>query len=358
MRDRKWSLPTIVALILVLVSSVVSIGYAQTTPAGSKPTARQPWPAVISFASSGEATSTYAVAAGMTTLINKYMKIKAVPEASSVGGKTLYQLHNKEVELAHSLGDAAYEAVRGLGPFKSVGKMNIRQMISGTLTGFAMVTRAGSGIKTMSDLRGKKVQATHPGNHTFTRAMDVFLDAEGMTRADFIDLKFLGSRDTERALKERTADASVNAIPVVGVPAWMEQLNREVPLYVFAPSIEKLGRVLPKYPFMDKTAYLAKYMGKMVDNKDAPSIGCISYVLCQTDLSEDFVYQAMKAIFDHLEELYPFHADAKHWTDTPLATTVTPYHPGAIKFYKEKGWWTAEVNEMNNKMLREIGVSR
>lgn len=311
-------------------------------------------PKSVSLASAGEGTSQFAVHAGMTTLITKYVGIKAVPEASSVGGKTLHLLHNKEVELASSTNHAAHDAARGLGQFKKSGKLNFRLLSGGMIFSFVMTTRADSDVRSMMDLKGKKVQATHPGNITFTKAADFFLEAEAMSRANIKSLEFFGSRTIAPALKEKRTVASITGVSTRAVPGWMQKLNLEVPMYLFAPAKEKIESLLPRYPYFLMNPISARVYGKMIENKDLPTIGTGMSLYCRTDLSEDLVYEMMRAIFDHKDELHTFHKSAVQWTKDLLRKPVAPYHPGAVKYYKEKGLWTAETDKAQRQLLAEL----
>jgi len=81
-------------------------------------------------------------------------------------------------------------------------------------------------------------------------------------------------------------------------------------------------------------------------------------MFCRADLPDDLVYAVMKAVFDHLNELYPYHKDVKEWTDNPLRPAVVPYHPGVIQYWKEKGRWTVEMDKLQRQLLTEVGASR
>jgi len=315
-------------------------------------------PKSVSLASAGEGTSQFAVHAGMTTLMTKYMGIRAVPEASSVGGKTLHLLHNGEVEIGCSTDHAAHDAVLGSGQFEKSGKLNFRLMSAGAGFHLGLSTLRESGIRSVRDLKGKKVQATHPGNITFTKAMDLFLEAAGMTRADINELKFYGSRDIAPALKEGRSAASVTGLSLSAVPGWLQNLNLEVPVLVFAPPREEIAAVLPNYPYFREGVASAKVYGKRVDGEDLHTIGAGMSLYCRTDLPDDFVYEIMKAVFDHKDELKAFHKSADQWTDDLVGKPVAPFHPGAVRYYKEKGLWTTDLEKNQNRLLAEMGSSR
>lgn len=320
--------------------------------------ASKSWPKTITLVGPRVGTGSYAVTAGSAALITKYMGIRAVPEASSVGGKTLHILNDKEAEIAVSFDDQAYWAARGQGPYKKYGKMAVRQLWGGPNIPFAMFTREDYGINSLHQLKGEKVLCKYKGNQTYERMMELYLESEGMTYDDLIAMPFGGSTDGANALRERRVKAFINPLPSTGFPGWLKQASVDVPIRVFAPPEEKLISVLSKYAFMAKTELQARYLKEITYNKDIATIGVINSMYCQTDLSDDLVYEIMRTIFGHLEELYTYHRDAKPWTDRPLKSPVVPWHPGAIRYYKEAGLWTDKTESYQKEMLLELGTSR
>jgi TRAP transporter TAXI family solute receptor len=88
--------------------------------------------------------------------------------------------------------------------------------------------------------------------------------------------------------------------------------------------------------------------------KDIVTIGIPQVVICRADVSEDVIYQVMKVIFDHQDELGTFHPEAKAFLENPLESTVIPYHPGVVKYFKEKGLWSANLENKQNKLLQAL----
>lgn len=316
------------------------------------------WPKTISIATAGVGNAQYNLAAGMANLIAKYTGVRAVPEASSVGGRTIHQLNNKEVEIAFSFCDQAYYAARGLGDYKKFGSMNVRQMWMCAPTPFAMVTHGDSGIKTFADLKGKRVMSRYSGNLTFGKVMDLFLEAEGMTIEDVKHIAFTGWKDGASALKEKRIAAFIHPLPSEGMPSWLQELSLEIPARLFTIDEKKIDFLLDKYKFLVKCKLTAKDYGVTIYNNDLIAVSPYNAVFCRADLPEDLVYAVMKAVFDHLEEIYPYHKLVKEWTDNPLYPGVVPYNPGVIQYWKEKGRWSVELDKLQRGLLIEVGATR
>jgi len=314
------------------------------------------WPQSISIAAAPIGRGNYSLAAGMANIVTKHIGVRTVPEASSVGGRTLHQLNNKEVEFAISFCDQAYEAARGTGEYKTYGPMNVRQLWMGAVAPFAMVTHADFGIRSFTDLKGKKVMSRYSGNLTFGKMMDLFLEAEGTENIK--PIAFTGWKDGASALKGKRIAAFIHPMPGEGMPSWLKELSLEISVRLFSIEERKINFLANKYQYVTKCKLSAKDYGDITYNKDLATVSPFNSMFCRADLPDDLVFAVMKAVFDHLNELYPYHKDVKEWTDHPLHPAVVPYHPGVIQFWKEKGRWTTEMERLQRQLLTEVGASR
>jgi TRAP transporter TAXI family solute receptor len=303
-------------------------------------------------------SSNYAFATGITTLITKTTGIKAVPEGGTYG-KNLILLHRGEAEFIFCNSDLAYNGARGLEEFKGYGKMNARLMFSGSLSSpMVFVTRRDANIKSVTDLKGKKVMCFNPGNSAFHKGADVLFEAAGMKRADVQALSFSGRDDGDMAIKEGRIAAYIHNQIVTSVIPFMQELNLQVPIRLVSAPEKNLDTVLTKYPSFRKDILPAKVYEDMTDNKDIAGVGFLEIVLCQKDLTDELVYRVMKAVFENLPELYSYTPMAKIWTQSPLISPVLPYHHGAIKYYKEKKMWTEAQEKKQKQLLSEVGDTK
>ncbi|MBP1733421.1 MAG: transporter solute receptor, family [Deltaproteobacteria bacterium] len=340
-------------VLLLLAFSLCFIGITPAAAQQAQP--GKDWPKTISIAGGSPGGGMHAVATGMASVLTKYLKMKAVAE-SGLFGKNLTLLAKGDVELSMAQADLTYDAARGLGNYKQFGKNKIRLLFSGSTPPAAFVVRADSGIKTVTDLKGKRVMFTMPSNMTFTACGDILLKAAGMSTKDIKDITFSGPKVAQEALPENKIDAFIVLFPSVGKTAWAEELNIAVPIRLIAGDPKTYAAVISKIPYAQETVLYAEFYGKMVDNKDLPTVGIPHNFLTRTDLPDDFVYEVMKALFGHLDELYVFHHEAKPYLANPLKVAVLPFHPGAIRYYKEKGLWTADLEKKQQALLKEVGT--
>jgi TRAP transporter TAXI family solute receptor len=341
-----------------VVSLGVSIFLLITFTTSQSGAATAEWPKTMSFPSGRVGTSVYAVVVGMSQLISKYTGVKTAPQAGAPT-KNLILLHKKEVELALGFDDSSFAGVRGVGEFKDFGKINVRLLFSNSVsTPVAFVTRRDANIRTVADLQGRKVMCIYPPSSTFTMGANMLLEAAGMSHSNIKAMSFSGNPEGSAALKERRVAAYIHVQTVTSVIPFVQDLNYEVPIRLVGVPENKLNAVLPKYPYFNKGVLTAKIYGEMVDNKDLVSAGVIDNIGCHGDLPEDLVYEVMKAIFDHVEELLPIHPVAKVWVANPLASAVIPYHAGAVRYYREKKLWTDELEKKQKQLLSEAGASR
>jgi len=325
----------------------------------SNPTASAgEWPKSLIYIGSRTGSGAYAAGVGISAMISKYTGVKTVPEPGGAA-KNAILLHKKEVHLGNVQSDTCYEAVRGLESFKEFGKMNIRLMFTPSLsTPCAFTVRRDSGITLVTDLKGKKVMAINPASPAFTRSADMTLEAVGMGRKDITALQFTDFAEASQALQGGRISGFIHPYPAIGIAPALQEFNASVPARLIAAPWDKLEPLLPKYPYFSKAVLTAKDHGEITNDKDLITIGFKDLVVSRTDIPDDLVFEVMKAIFDHLNEIYAYHPVIKSWTDNPLSSPIVPFHPGAIKYYKEKGLWTNELENKQKKLLAEVGASR
>jgi hypothetical protein len=204
-----------------------------------------------------------------------------------------------------------------------------------------IVTRSDSGVKTIYDLRGKRVSTGAPGSGTEVEAL-LLLQVLGIDPAkDFAKWERLGAAESANALRDGAIDAyfwsgGLPTSSVVELAAALKQ--RGVSLVLIEVPDEVATQFFAKFPGLASKSVVPKTI--YGTDKDVQTLVFWNMFVCHKDMPEDLAYQITKTVFDRLDILQKSIAAAK---DTNLQNALLyyggtiPYHPGALRYYREKG---------------------
>jgi len=311
----------IVAL-LVLVSFLVAAAVVQAAEKRL----------VIATASTGG--TWYPLGGGVANLISKYIpNVSATAKPSGASVENIRNVGAGRVDLAIVMPDAAYFAYRGEADFKAQQKWdNLRGLFATFPIDAYFYSVEGTGIKTIADLKGKKVAvgAAGSGTEVFNRMV---LEMYGITY-DHIDEQFLSAPEATQALKDGTTHA---AMYLLGTPApTLMDLTTQRKATFLSMEADKIQAFCKKYPFYTPSNIKA---GTYKDQKtDFATVQYYGIFICNKDMDEKLVYEIMKAVFDHKAELDQIHVAFKDIKlETATKSIAIPLHPGAERFLKERG---------------------
>jgi len=238
-----------------------------------------------------------------------------------------------EAEFALLQNDIAYYAHNGTEMFKDQAVKNMGGVFSIYPELIHLVATTASGIKSPKDLKGKSVAIGPLGSGTEANAVQI-LEAYGLGVKDLGKAERIGAGEAADALKDGRADAAFFTVGLGGAVIVDTFVTGKV---VLVPITGMEAEALKKrYPFYTTTPVPANtYKGQ---EKEVATVAVMAMMVARGDLPEDLVYRFTKAIFDDLAQFHAAHAAAKHLTlKTALDGMPIPLHPGAEKFYKEKG---------------------
>mgnify|MGYP000971344861 CR=1 FL=1 len=194
-----------------------------------------------------------------------------------------------------------------------------------------IVASAESGIRTLADLKGKRVSVGAPRSGTELNARAVF-KAAGLSYEDFGKVEYLPFGESVELIKNRQLDATLQSAGL-GV-ASIRDLATAVKIVVVpvpADVIEKIGDAA----YQAATIPAGTYEGQ---TSDVPTAAINNYLVTHEGVSEDIAYKMTQALFDNLDQMVSAHAAAKNISLENAAKGMPlPLHPGAEKFYREKG---------------------
>lgn len=288
----------------------------------------------LNVATSTSGGTFYAVGGKLADMITKNVpNAQANAEVTAGGVENARLLKNKKTDIALMPGDTLLNAVKGQGEFKE-GKIDITQITALYPTPLQIVALEKSGIKTINDLKGKKVSIGAPGSSTAIRA-EIILKANGLTLNDIkVDSTTSGEASTQ--LLDRQVDAAFFAS---GAPmaAIMDVASKEK-INLLTISDEAMAKIENEHPDLFKLVVKAGTYPNQ--DKDTTCVANMAILVCRPDLSEDLVYNITKMMFEQRSEFITAHKSLAEDFKLESAMSqqkITAIHPGALKYYKEKG---------------------
>ncbi len=293
----------------------------------------------VSIGTGGVTGVYYPTGGAICRLVNKGRKEHGVRCSVESTGGSVYNINtirDQELDFGVAQSDWQYHAYNGTSKFKDQGPFkDLRAVFSVHPEPFTVVARADSGIKTFTDLKGKRVNIGNPGSGQ-RGTMDVVMAALGWSKSDFALASELKSSEQAQALCDNKIDAMVFT---VGHPSGsIKEATTScasVLVPVTGPEIDKL--VSDNDYYRKATIPGGMYTGT---DSDTETFGVGATFVSSTAVSDDVAYVIVKAVFenfDQFKKLHPAFAnlDPKEMIKDGLSA---PLHDGAVKYYKEKGW--------------------
>jgi TRAP transporter TAXI family solute receptor len=275
----------------------------------------------------------YPLGVALASAIGKAMPdVKTSVQSTKASVENLNLLQAGRGEIAFTLGDSLSDAWKGneeVG-FKAPLK-KLRGVAAIYPNYIQIVARADAGIKTIADLRGKKISVGAPKSGTELNARAI-LGAAGITYKDFAKVEYLPFGESVELMKNRQLDVTLQSAGL-GV-ASLRDLAASVDVVIVAiPAdvVKKVGD--PAY--ITATIPANTYKGQTADVATA---AVQNFLVTQEGVPADVVYGMTKALWTSLDQLVAAHAAAKAITlKNALNGMPVPLHPGAEKYYKEVG---------------------
>lgn len=277
----------------------------------------------------------YPLGGGIANVLSKYVPGYAANAESTAGSVANIQLMNqKKSDLALSMADAAWDGFKGQGKFQG-GTVPLRALMVAYPNRMHVVTVEGTGINKFADLKGKRVSTGAPNSATELMAARV-LEAMGLSNDD-IKRERLDPGKSVDAIKDKKLDAFfwVGGIPTSSVTDLGATPGVKLKLVDHADAVDGMNK---KYgPLYVRDTIAAKsYPGQEQPNQVAT---VWNIIIARADMPDQVAYNIVKTIFDKRDELVLVHKEAQNFDlkNQSAAAASIPYHPGAAKYFAEKG---------------------
>jgi TRAP transporter TAXI family solute receptor len=334
---KRFLLVSIASIMAILIE--ITVGVAETTV-----------PKSIAIGTTSIGSVAYVISVGIADLISKYAGINAVAEVGGGADAIARLLRDGKVQLAMLNSFAAAHAFRGDGQFAKEGKVPVRALLWGSPSLRQPVARAASGIKTIADFAGKRILAGRTVAVDTILVYNALLKVYGVDPASVKALPYSKPKEVMDALRAGTADGVIWPLGI-GSPHVIE-LQETVKLVFPSVSKDKWDALLRE---LDPAFYIEKVPANTYKNQPddvyVPSLQMGLSTL--KSFPEELAYRIVKTLLkDHYSELILLHPEAKHYNvQRTLNQFCIPFHPGAIRYYKEIGAWKAEHEKRQKELL-------
>jgi hypothetical protein len=284
-------------------------------------------------------------AAGLARLIERETGMRVTVEEFPGANVYLRYIANNEIQAAMASSIDLVDAYNGTGPFKESGKLPLAQLSTGYSSALIFATRPDSGITKIEQLAGKKVMYRSPTAATTSRCRAV-LEYYGLL-GKIVDIERPPSGSaTVQALIEKKVDC-------IGLAA-ISELQEVARIYgrlVILPLSEDCVEWMAKKDAsaMPKIIRAIHYPGYNLD-RDVLSSGEPILLVVNKRLADDVAYAIVRSLYENYDEFKLVHPNAIEWTlENAVSKPVVPFHPGAIRYFKEKGVWTSKQQKWQDE---------
>ena len=313
--------------IALLSAALLALGVAQKAPAAE----------FINVLTGGTSGVYYPLGVASSRLFETAVPDSKVSvQATKASVENLNLLQTGRGELAFSLSDAVADAWKGNEDAGFKQPLDQLRLLGGIYPNYLQVfALEGSGIKTLADLKGKRVSVGAPKSGTELNARSVFKAAGLSVKSDYDQVgkvEYLGYAESVELLKNNQLDATLQSSGL-GAAAFRDLAvaRKIVVVPIPADVVAKIGNdayhpgIIPANTYDGQTT-------------DVPTAIIQNLLVTHAGLSEDTVYKMTKALWENLPTLKAAHSAAKAMNlETALVKSLVPYHPGTIKYYKEVG---------------------
>jgi uncharacterized protein len=270
-------------------------------------------------------------------LTEKMPNAEATAEETGGSVDNMKLVASGDADIGLSTVDSAYDAIKGQGAYTDTGPIPGCTIAVLYQSFVHVVALDVSGISTVADMKGKRISVGSAGSST-EGAADRILEAAGLDPKADITRDNLSVAESAAAMKDQKIDAFfwIGGLPTSAVTDLATTQNIKI---TFIPTADYVEPMRAKYgPVYTAFALPAgTYTGL---EQDVPGIGIGNILFVNANMSEQLVQEILTTIFDNLADVQESHPEAKKLAlETAASGSSIPFHPGAIKFYTERGVW-------------------
>ena len=287
----------------------------------------------LSIGTGGTGGVYYPMGGGMAAILSKYVPgWEATAEVTGASVANLQLIGQGKQDIGFTMADAAWDAVGGLAKFKD-RKVEARTLMVLYPNKMHVVTTEASGIRQLTDLKGKRISTGEPNSGTEVMAMRL-LEAAGIDKD--VQRERLSVAEGVNAIKDRKIDALiwVGGLPTAAITDLATTPGITLRLIDHAQYADALNRKWgPLY--VKGTIPANTYKGQTAD---VTNLDVWNLLVADRKMSDQMAYTIVKTLMEKKDELVAVHREAKNITlEAQASGSPIPFHPGARKYFEERG---------------------
>ncbi len=321
--------------VLFFLFEIGVVSYADAAPAAQS----------INLITNPAGMGMYTIAVAQGQLISRKTGLQIIVQPSQ-GPKVIpYILESGDGQAATLSVNNTFWAYKGISEYKKPYPF-LRVLQAGNENYFAIITKEKSGIKAIPDLKGKRV--TYSVTSYMTQlVLETELLAYGLSAAK--DVTIVKTEDNSTALRDLDQGRTDAAACGLG-GSKMAELSRKSKIVVLPFDPNKIAFVqkeMVMFPAITPGNLSGIDPGLKV-------IATPNLLIARADLSEEVAYQMVKALIENYAELKAVNPVLADWKPEVAARELpVPYHPGAVRYYREKGFWNSKLDQLQRKLSSE-----
>ncbi|MGM0825509.1 MAG: TAXI family TRAP transporter solute-binding subunit [Pseudomonadota bacterium] len=292
----------------------------------------------ITIGTGGQTGVYYVVGQSVCRLVNRGSDDHNIRcNAPSTGGSVanINGIKSGELDMGVAQSDVQYQAYNGEGNFEDDAFEDLRAVFRIHGEPLTLLAREDSGIETLDDLEGKRVNIGNPGSGQ-RNTMEVVMDAKGWDEDTFSMVSELDAAEQAAALSDNNIDAMVY---VVGHPnGSIQEATTTVDSRLIPMNDDDIQGIVDEYPYYTSSVIPGGLYKNNPD--DVETFGVAATFVTSADADDDVVYETVKAVFDDFDRFKRLHPAFENLDAEEMVTEglSAPLHDGAKKYYVEQGW--------------------
>ena len=290
----------------------------------------------ISIGTGGTGGVYYPMGGGLAAALSKYVPgMQATAEVTGGSVDNLKLIGTDKPYIGFTMADAGLDAFKGEDKFKG-NKIPLRTLMVLYPNRMHLVSIEGRGVNKMSDLKGKHISTGSPGSATEVMAFRI-LEAAGIDKDKDVKRERLGVAESVNAMKDNKIDAFfwVGGLPTAAVTDLANTPGTKIKMIDHSEVVAKMNQKYGQL-YVEDAIPKSTYKGMETDNKQAT---VMNLLVAHANMDEKTAYNIVKTIIERKSDLVAVHKEAENFKleNQKTAATPIPFHPGAVKYFTEKG---------------------